>query len=67
MVEYLKWLEDWMKFTESSFSDIAYKAWPIPGKANYSGGSIPLIGHYIFIKGRSHSWSIAADCKSALV
>lgn len=38
MVEYLKWLEDWMKFTESSFSDIAYKAWPIPGKANYSGG-----------------------------
>lgn len=23
--EYLKWLKDWMRFTESSFSDIAYK------------------------------------------
>lgn len=49
--EYLNWLEDWMKFTEFSFSDIAYKAWPIPGKANYSGRFDSSNGSLNFYKG----------------
>ena len=67
MVEYLNWLEGWMEFTESSFSAVLFiKLDLYLGKLLKVGGSIPLIGHYIFIKGWSHSWPIAVDCKSTL-